>query len=314
MLSPRVLSALSWAGLPCRGREDPQGPASPSVPPAAALSPAPPPGPRGHLREAAGAFRPGALWRGARPPRGEGGSLWAGGGVWRLWSRSGGKGAFLAAWNDPRSSVWMLRRCPPGGIVRRGWHRHDPWSAPPLTPFPLGPGRMSSTPSPRRLARTAVPSVATWWSAGTWLCRSCRRPTTLWCWWVPTAAGQGGRGEAQTLGRAWGGSWGGGAGRRPCLGLPPLRWCQALRVFPQSYGAEDHQALEIPGEELPGVFSARAFVGWYNGLPENREVSLGSTPATSSSPLLSQGLGQLLDATAGETREPLSQAGRLLGR
>ncbi|XP_045842483.1 NADPH:adrenodoxin oxidoreductase, mitochondrial isoform X1 [Meles meles] len=39
-----------------------------------------------------------------------------------------------------------------------------------------------------------------------------------------------------------------------------------------SYGAEDHQALEIPGEELPGVFSARAFVGWYNGLPENREL------------------------------------------
>ncbi|XP_068387329.1 NADPH:adrenodoxin oxidoreductase, mitochondrial isoform X1 [Eschrichtius robustus] len=41
-----------------------------------------------------------------------------------------------------------------------------------------------------------------------------------------------------------------------------------------SYGAEDHQALEIPGEELPGVFSARAFVGWYNGLPENRETSV----------------------------------------
>ncbi|KAM5216584.1 NADPH:adrenodoxin oxidoreductase, mitochondrial isoform 4-T4 [Hipposideros larvatus] len=40
----------------------------------------------------------------------------------------------------------------------------------------------------------------------------------------------------------------------------------------KSYGAEDHQALGIPGEELPGVFSARAFVGWYNGLPENREL------------------------------------------
>lgn len=46
--------------------------------------------------------------------------------------------------------------------------------------------------------------------------------------------------------------------------------------FPQSYGAEDHQTLGIPGEELPGVVSARAFVGWYNGLPENQEVSLGS--------------------------------------
>ena len=47
------------------------------------------------------------------------------------------------------------------------------------------------------------------------------------------------------------------------------------------------------------MFSARAFVGWYNGLPENREVSLGSTPATSSSLPLSQGQGQLLDAAAG---------------
>uniref|UniRef100_A0A8C8YEM5 NADPH:adrenodoxin oxidoreductase, mitochondrial n=1 Tax=Prolemur simus TaxID=1328070 RepID=A0A8C8YEM5_PROSS len=41
----------------------------------------------------------------------------------------------------------------------------------------------------------------------------------------------------------------------------------------KSYGAEDHQALDIPGEELPGVFSARAFVGWYNGLPENQGLS-----------------------------------------
>lgn len=67
----------------------------------------------------------------------------------------------------------------------------------------------------------------------------------------------------------------------PGGGLPgwawPLSCCQTLWVFPQSYGAEDHRALEIPGEELPGVFSARAFVGWYNGLPENREVSLRST-------------------------------------
>lgn len=31
------------------------------------------------------------------------------------------------------------------------------------------------------------------------------------------------------------------------------------------------------------MFSARAFVGWYNGLPENQEVSLGSTSAASSS-------------------------------
>ncbi|XP_044527582.1 NADPH:adrenodoxin oxidoreductase, mitochondrial [Gracilinanus agilis] len=40
-----------------------------------------------------------------------------------------------------------------------------------------------------------------------------------------------------------------------------------------SYGAEDHRTLGIPGEELPGVLSARAFVGWYNGLPENHKLA-----------------------------------------
>lgn len=164
------------------GKGGPIGPSLSLGPTSCSFSPAPPPGPRGHLREAAGALWPGALWCGARPPRGEGGSLWVGGGVWGLWSRSGGKGGSLAAWNDPRPSVWMPHRFPPGDIVRRGWHRHDPWSAPPLTPSPLGPGRMSSTPLPRRLARTDVPSVATWRSAGTWLCRSCGRPTMPWCW------------------------------------------------------------------------------------------------------------------------------------
>lgn len=41
----------------------------------------------------------------------------------------------------------------------------------------------------------------------------------------------------------------------------------------KSYGAEDNRVLGIPGENLSGVYSARAFVGWYNGLPENRDVS-----------------------------------------
>ncbi|KAF5919467.1 hypothetical protein HPG69_006067 [Diceros bicornis minor] len=53
--------------------------------------------------------------------------------------------------------------------------------------------------------------------------------------------------------------------------VPELR--EAYHAVVLSYGAEDHQALEIPGEELAGVFSARAFVGWYNGLPENKELS-----------------------------------------
>ncbi|KAF9693152.1 hypothetical protein EKO04_008742 [Ascochyta lentis] len=35
-----------------------------------------------------------------------------------------------------------------------------------------------------------------------------------------------------------------------------------------SYGADEDRRLGIPGESLEGVFSARAFVGWYNGLPQ----------------------------------------------
>ncbi|EHB10801.1 NADPH:adrenodoxin oxidoreductase, mitochondrial [Heterocephalus glaber] len=48
---------------------------------------------------------------------------------------------------------------------------------------------------------------------------------------------------------------------------------EAYHAVVLSYGAEDHQALGIPGEELPGVCSARAFVGWYNGLPENQALA-----------------------------------------
>ncbi|XP_066520782.1 NADPH:adrenodoxin oxidoreductase, mitochondrial [Hoplias malabaricus] len=39
-----------------------------------------------------------------------------------------------------------------------------------------------------------------------------------------------------------------------------------------SYGAEANNFLGIPGEDLSGVFSARDFVGWYNGLPSNMEL------------------------------------------
>ncbi|XP_069808548.1 NADPH:adrenodoxin oxidoreductase, mitochondrial isoform X2 [Dendropsophus ebraccatus] len=40
-----------------------------------------------------------------------------------------------------------------------------------------------------------------------------------------------------------------------------------------SYGAEEKRELGIPGEQLQGVYSARDFVGWYNGLPYNRYLS-----------------------------------------
>eukprot|EP00040_Diaphanoeca_grandis_P032844 m.199836 g.199836 ORF g.199836 m.199836 type:complete len:485 (+) comp32751_c0_seq3:193-1647(+) len=39
-----------------------------------------------------------------------------------------------------------------------------------------------------------------------------------------------------------------------------------------SYGAEDDRQLQIPGEDYNGVYSARSFVGWYNGLPEHQHL------------------------------------------
>jgi adrenodoxin-NADP+ reductase len=35
-----------------------------------------------------------------------------------------------------------------------------------------------------------------------------------------------------------------------------------------AYGACEDRKLGIPGEDLPGVYSAREFVGWYNGHPQ----------------------------------------------
>lgn len=40
-----------------------------------------------------------------------------------------------------------------------------------------------------------------------------------------------------------------------------------------AYGASRDKALGIPGEDtLKGIYSARAFVGWYNGLPEYADL------------------------------------------
>ena len=38
-----------------------------------------------------------------------------------------------------------------------------------------------------------------------------------------------------------------------------------------AYGASEDQRMGIPGEELPGSYAAREFVGWYNGHPDYRE-------------------------------------------
>ncbi|CAJ0956160.1 unnamed protein product [Ranitomeya imitator] len=48
---------------------------------------------------------------------------------------------------------------------------------------------------------------------------------------------------------------------------------EAYHAVVLSYGAEEKRELGIPGEQLPGVYSARDFVGWYNGLPDNRYLS-----------------------------------------
>jgi len=39
-----------------------------------------------------------------------------------------------------------------------------------------------------------------------------------------------------------------------------------------AYGASRDKKLGVPGESLKGVVSARAFVGWYNGLPEYADL------------------------------------------
>jgi len=40
-----------------------------------------------------------------------------------------------------------------------------------------------------------------------------------------------------------------------------------------THGAESHRRLNVPGEDLPGSYSANEFVGWYNGHPEYRDLN-----------------------------------------
>ncbi|XP_031424454.1 NADPH:adrenodoxin oxidoreductase, mitochondrial isoform X1 [Clupea harengus] len=47
---------------------------------------------------------------------------------------------------------------------------------------------------------------------------------------------------------------------------------QVYHAVVLSYGAEGNRSLGVPGEHLSGVYSAKDFVGWYNGLPYNREL------------------------------------------
>uniref|UniRef100_A0AAY5EXE7 NADPH:adrenodoxin oxidoreductase, mitochondrial n=1 Tax=Electrophorus electricus TaxID=8005 RepID=A0AAY5EXE7_ELEEL len=47
---------------------------------------------------------------------------------------------------------------------------------------------------------------------------------------------------------------------------------EAYHAVVLSYGAEGNRSLAVSGEDLIGVFSARDFVGWYNGHPSNKEL------------------------------------------
>ncbi|KAM3859900.1 NADPH:adrenodoxin oxidoreductase, mitochondrial [Diretmus argenteus] len=48
---------------------------------------------------------------------------------------------------------------------------------------------------------------------------------------------------------------------------------KAYHAVVLSYGAEGNRTMGVPGEDLHGVYSAKDFVGWYNGFPLNRELS-----------------------------------------
>ncbi|KAM4715526.1 NADPH:adrenodoxin oxidoreductase, mitochondrial [Anableps anableps] len=48
---------------------------------------------------------------------------------------------------------------------------------------------------------------------------------------------------------------------------------QAYHAVVLSYGADGNRRMGVPGEDLAGVYSAKDFVGWYNGLPSCRELS-----------------------------------------
>ncbi|KAM8889153.1 NADPH:adrenodoxin oxidoreductase, mitochondrial [Synchiropus picturatus] len=48
---------------------------------------------------------------------------------------------------------------------------------------------------------------------------------------------------------------------------------QAYHAVVLSYGAEGNRSIGVPGEDLDGVYSAKDFVAWYNGLPSCRQLS-----------------------------------------
>ena len=73
-----------------------------------------------------------------------------------------------------------------------------------------------------------------------------------------------------------------GAAAAARVSLPELRG--AFDAVVLAYGADDDRKLGIPGEDLPGVLSARAFVNWYNGHPEFAHLTSAVTEALARCP------------------------------
>ncbi|XP_022900453.2 NADPH:adrenodoxin oxidoreductase, mitochondrial [Onthophagus taurus] len=49
---------------------------------------------------------------------------------------------------------------------------------------------------------------------------------------------------------------------------------EAYHVVLLAYGADKNRKLNVPGEELSNVIPARRIVGWYNGIPEDKDLKI----------------------------------------
>lgn len=49
---------------------------------------------------------------------------------------------------------------------------------------------------------------------------------------------------------------------------------EAYNAVVLCYGSSQDRLLNITGEDLANVIPARRFVGWYNGVPEDRELPI----------------------------------------
>ncbi|KAI4459069.1 fad nadph dehydrogenase/oxidoreductase [Holotrichia oblita] len=54
----------------------------------------------------------------------------------------------------------------------------------------------------------------------------------------------------------------------------------AYHIVLLTYGAEENRQLNIKGENLHNVIAARNIVGWYNGLPENKDLQINLSKST----------------------------------